>query len=175
MSNLVLSCNTAHSQPGTNESPEATLRQRVLAILAAQGSNGRRFERRATQRYAFPHLIRLTALAKDGETLPDESYVVVGTHLSERGLGFFHPQPLPHRRVVAELEAGNGHGPRCAVVLELNWCRFTHHGWYESGGRFLHLFTPTRELPSETKPLAAVADAAGAPADSIRFAASGLA
>ena len=31
-------------------------------------------------------------------------------------------------------------GPRgawFAFLIDLKWCRFTRHGWYESGGRFL--------------------------------------
>ena len=61
--------------------------------------------------------------------------VVVGRHLSEHGLTFYHPKPLSFRRVIATLETANG--ARLAFLLDLSWCRFTRHGWYESGGRFL--------------------------------------
>ena len=60
---------------------------------------------------------------------------MVGKHLSERGLGFYHPQPLPYRRMIVSLE-----GPRgdwFGFLIDLTWCRFTRQGWYESGGRFL--------------------------------------
>jgi len=23
-------------------------------------------------------------------------------------------------------------------LVDITWCRFTQHGWYDSGGRFLH-------------------------------------
>jgi len=92
-------------------------------------------ERRRETRYPFPSLINLTPVGEDGATPCGESVVVVGKHVSERGLGFYHPKPLPYRRMIASLE-----GPRgdwFGFLVDLSWCRFTRHGWYESGGRFL--------------------------------------
>jgi hypothetical protein len=80
-------------------------------------------------------LIHLTPVGDDGCTPCGDSIVVVGKHLSERGLGFYHPQPLPYRRMIASLEAGNGQWT--GFLIDLNWCRFTRQGWYESGGKFL--------------------------------------
>jgi len=61
-------------------------------------------------------------------------------------LGFYHPKPLPHRRMIASFEAGNGNW--IAFLIDLNWCRFTRQHWYESGGRFLQSVTPpTHEEP----------------------------
>ena len=34
---------------------------------------------------------------------------------------------------------------RISFLIDLNWCRFTRHGWYESGGRFLDVATPPVE------------------------------
>jgi hypothetical protein len=32
------------------------------------------------------------------------------------------------------------------VLVDLKWCRFTRHGWYESGGRFLQIVpSPLRQ------------------------------
>ena len=61
--------------------------------------------------------------------------MVVGKDISEHGLGFYHQAPLPHRRMIASLESSHGrwHG----FLIDLNWCRFTKGGWYESGGRLL--------------------------------------
>ena len=92
-------------------------------------------ERRCETRYPFPFLIHLTPVGNDNATACGESVVVVGKHVSERGLGFYHPKPLPYRRVIASLE-----GPRggwFGFLIDLNWCRFTRQGWYETGGRFL--------------------------------------
>lgn len=65
---------------------------------------------------------------------------VVGKHLSERGLGFFHPQPLANRLVVVSLEKGDGRW--FSFLLDVHRCRFTRQGWYESGGRFLAAVNP---------------------------------
>ena len=92
-------------------------------------------ERRRQNRYPFPYLVHLTPVGKDGITPEGETIVVVGKHLSERGLGFYHRQPLPYRRMIVSLQSGSGQW--LGFLIDLNWCRFTKHGWYESGGRFL--------------------------------------
>jgi len=92
-------------------------------------------ERRRENRFPFPYLIHLTPVDQDGITPDGETIVVVGKHLSERGLGFYHPKPLAHRRMIASLEMADSQ--RLAFVVDLSWCRFTKQGWYESGGRFI--------------------------------------
>lgn len=92
-------------------------------------------ERRHEKRYPFPYLIHLTPVADDGVTQEGDTLVVVGKHLSERGLGFYHPKPLPYRKMIASLESASGEW--LGFLIDLNWCRFTKQGWYESGGRFL--------------------------------------
>jgi hypothetical protein len=64
-----------------------------------------------------------------------EPLVVIGKTLSERGLGFYHAEPLPYRRVIASLESPQG--AWVAFLMDLNWCRFSRKGRYETGGRFL--------------------------------------
>ena len=59
-------------------------------------------------RYPFPFLVHLTPVGEDGATPGGDSVVVVGKHISERGLGFYHPQPLPHRRMIVSLEGPRG-------------------------------------------------------------------
>jgi hypothetical protein len=100
-------------------------------------------ERRRDTRYPFPVLVHLTPVNDDGLTPRDENVVVVGKHISERGLSFFHPKPLPYRRMIVSLE-----GPRggwFGFLIDLTWCRFTKQGWYESGGRFLDTVTSPLE------------------------------
>lgn len=119
------------------------VRTRVWGLLSTLFPKVSVVERRGDTRYPFPFLIHL-APADDLAAQDGESIVVAGKHLSERGLGFFHPQPLPYRRVIASLERP-GHPSAShgwyAFLLELRWCRFTRHGWYESGGRFLEAVT----------------------------------
>lgn len=114
--------------------PDEEVRAQVAGLLSSLFPSGRLPERRREQRYPFPHLVHLTPVAEDGVTPQGEPIVVVGKHLSERGLGFFHPQPLEHRRVIASLGTTSGW---IAFLIDLTWCRFTKQGWYESGGRFL--------------------------------------
>ncbi len=110
------------------------VRTQIWGILATLYPHNTFVERRRENRYPFPCLIHLTP-ADDRFEPGGEALVVVGKHISERGLGFFHPQPLPYRRVIASIEAGNGSW--LGFLVALSWCRFTQHGWYESGGRFL--------------------------------------
>jgi hypothetical protein len=114
---------------------EDDVQSQVLALLGTLQPNVQLLERRHDARYPFPRLLELTPVGADGISPCGESVVVVGKHLSPRGLGFYHQQPLPYRRMIVSLESGNGH--YFAFLIDLNWCRFTKKGWYESGGRFL--------------------------------------
>jgi hypothetical protein len=107
-----------------------------LALSAVQKPHSAP-ERRRTQRFAYPQLLEV--IPADPESLQpvDEPLVVVGKQISENGLGFYHSTPLPYRYVIVTLERGF-RGP-VRLLLDLSWCRFTRHGWYESGGRFLRL------------------------------------
>jgi len=116
---------------------ELELRTRVHGILSAMYPQGSGVERRKEIRYPYPHLVYLSAVGTDGISPTRESIVVDGKHLAEHGLTFFHPEPIPHRRMIASLEAGRGRW--LGVLVDLTWCRFTKLGWYESGGRFLQI------------------------------------
>ena len=111
------------------------VRAQVWGLLTAMYPRNDLMERRRDNRYPFPCLMHLTPVGKDGVTPEGETVVVVGKHLSEKGFGFYHQQPLPHRRMIASLECGKGRW--LGFLIDLNWCRFTKDGWYESGGRFL--------------------------------------
>jgi hypothetical protein len=127
-------------EPRLDSLPQRTARQdeevrrQVWGLMSAIYPKREILEKRHENRYPFPYLIHLTPLAEDGVTPQGESMSVVGKHLSERGLGFYHPKPLPYRRMIASLEC-NGHW--LGFIVDLKWCRFTKQGWYESGGRFL--------------------------------------
>jgi hypothetical protein len=123
---------------------ELELRTRVHALLSAMYPHGVTLERRVEVRYPYPSLVYLTPVGDDGYNPCGESLVVVGKHLSEHGLSFYHREPLHHRRVIASLEAGRRQW--MGVLVDLKWCRFTRHGWYESGGRFLQIVpSPLRQ------------------------------
>jgi hypothetical protein len=113
---------------------ERDVRRQVIRLMRELCPKQEVLERRHESRYAFPYLIHVTPVADDGITPEGESTVVVGKHISERGLGFYHPKPLPHRRMIVSLEY-NGHW--LGFLIDLRWTRFTKQGWYESGGRLL--------------------------------------
>jgi len=117
--------------------PEADVATSVRTLLANSFPSERMVERRRAHRYPFPHLIVLTPVMPDGTTQAGPPVVASGKQISETGLGFYHPAPLPFRRVIASLEQGPGHW--LGFLLDLHWCRFTRYGWYESGGRFLQV------------------------------------
>ena len=94
-------------------------------------------DRRCDRREPFPYPVYITPVAADGRILVDETIVVLGKHLSERGLDFYYQAPLPYRRVIASWQ--NPDGGRSALLLDLRWCRSTARGWYENGGRFLQV------------------------------------
>ncbi len=124
--------------------PEEGVRGQVWRLLGALYPPGQGCERRAGRRYPYPYLVYLTPVAADNVTPQGDPIVVVGKHLSEWGFGFYHPKPLPFRRMIATLEATNG--VRLGFLIDLTWCRFTRHGWYESGGRFLQAVPPAVAL-----------------------------
>jgi len=126
------------SLPGQRSPGEIEkVRVQVWRLLEMLYPHGSRIERRSDNRFPYPYLVYLTPVGADGATPQGESIVVVGKHLSDRGFDFYHPQPLPYRRVIASLEAVGG--ARLAFLMDLNWCRFTRQSWYESGGRFLQV------------------------------------
>jgi len=111
------------------------VRSQVWSLLSGVLPNRPLVERRGEQRYPYPQLITLWPMEADGETVSGPPMTVVGKHLSERGLGFFHPQPIANRLVVVSLEKGDGRS--ISFLLDIHRCRFTRQGWYESGGRLL--------------------------------------
>lgn len=92
-------------------------------------------ERRHEERVAIPLLFRLTPLNSRHEPVHEDAITVVGKDISSRGLSFFHEQALTYRRAIVTLEHPEI-GPFAAEV-DVNWCRFTRPGWYESGGRLV--------------------------------------
>ncbi|MCI0357782.1 MAG: hypothetical protein L0211_04750 [Planctomycetaceae bacterium] len=104
-------------------------------------------ERRSEERYPYPYPIYLTPLAAQ-KTHRDETIVVIGRQLSLHGVDFYHREPIPHARVIASLNAHEQGW--IGLLLELTWCRFNRHGWYDNGGRFLAVMDSPLEIERRT-------------------------
>lgn len=109
----------------------------VRGVMSSVAPQTPPVERRRDHRVPYPQLLRLTPVDDDGQTPLLETHTVVGKYLSESGLSFYHPTPLPFRWAIVELESAAEHCVR--LLVDLDWCRFTRQGWYESGGRFVRV------------------------------------
>ena len=134
-------------QMAVKPSPDSVSDQVVRILKSLYPPSRAILERRSEQRYPFPYLIHLTPVGEDGITPEGETCVVVGKQISSHGLGFFHPKPLPYRRMIVSIEGGDGHW--LGFLIDLTWCRFTKQGWYESGGRFTQSVVSPMEQESE--------------------------
>lgn len=121
-------------------------RMLVRSLLAGIYPPSVLVERRREQRYPFPKLFVLTPVDAEGNRRLGPPTTAAGKHLSESGVSFFHPEPIAHRWVIASV-------PKCdgtwvGFLVDLDWCRFTRQGWYESGGRLLRAVTPASAAPA---------------------------
>jgi hypothetical protein len=103
-------------------------------------------ERRREERYPYPYPLYLTPL--DAPRGRDATIAVIGRQLSLHGVDFYHREPIPHRRVIASLDAHEQGW--VGLLLELTWCRFNRHGWYDNGGRFLAVVDSPLEIERRT-------------------------
>jgi hypothetical protein len=116
------------------ERPKDLISQQVdLALAGAQAE--RHVERRTETRHPYPYPIHMTPVDRTGQPLVAETFVVVGKHLSSHGADFYYAQPLEWSRVIASFPLHNGKW--IGLLMELTWCRFSRHGWYDNGGRFV--------------------------------------
>ena len=76
----------------------------------------------------------MTPVDANGKETGETPFTVIGRHLSEQGLDFYSKDAVPHRYLVASIPVGEAQA--IEIVLDLNWCRFGQHGWYENGGKF---------------------------------------
>jgi hypothetical protein len=120
---------------GLSAEHESHVRESVHKVMAATQPGSPRSERRREKRHPFPYPVYLTPVGRDGVTPVGETTVVLGKHLSDLGFDFYHRDPLPHRRAILSFEGGGG--TWIGLLIDLSWCRFGRHGWYDNGGRFL--------------------------------------
>jgi hypothetical protein len=128
------------------------VRSQIRGLLTLIYPGGFLADRRKDPRFPYPKLIYLTPVGRDGRTPQGESIVVTGKQISEGGLAFFHQNPLPNRRMIASLETHDGRF--MGFLIDICWCRFTRHGWYESGSRLLECVAAPAEnasLPTELR------------------------
>jgi len=117
----------------------------IRSALSAVDPGRKALERRRESRYPYPYPVHLTPLHASGQPEVLRTFVVIGKHLSPHGLDFYFRLPLPERRVIASLDGGAAGW--IGLLLELAWCRFSRHGWYDNGGRFLAVVpSPLLEL-----------------------------
>jgi len=120
--------------PEILSSTDPSIQRQVWSVLAGLYPRGQATDQRSLERFPYPHLLYLTPVGADNAPV-GESVVVIGKHLSENGLGFYHPNPLPHRRMIASLELP--HSLWAGFLIDIKWTRFTCFGVYDSGGQFL--------------------------------------
>jgi hypothetical protein len=104
-----------------------------VALTGAQVE--RNVERRTETRHPYPYPIHMTPVDRLGRPLLDETFVVVGKHLSNHGVDFYCAQPVEWTRVIASFALRDG--GFISLLMDLTWCRFSRHGWYDNGGRFV--------------------------------------
>jgi len=107
----------------------------VELALSAATPDRRVLERRRETRHPFPYPIHLTPVDDEGRPQLADAITVLGKHLSNHGLDFYHREPLAWRYAVASISGGEHRW--LGFLMELTWCRFGQHGWYDNGGRFL--------------------------------------
>ena len=135
MSAFLLEETTCIPLRNTGPDAEALVRRQVTKILQMHDQWPELVDRRCDRREPFPYPIRLTPINQNGFPEIEETIVVLGKHLSERGLDFYYKAPVPYRQVITSWECADGQW--IGLLLDLRWCRSNGHGWYENGGRFL--------------------------------------
>lgn len=110
------------------------------ALVHAGAGPGTMPEQRKEKRMLFPYPVLMTPVDRDGVTPIGKSFSVLGKHIADRGFDFYSHEPVPYRRMIASFETAPGQV--MALLMDVSWCRFGAHGWYENGGRFLEQTTP---------------------------------
>ncbi len=113
------------------------VRERIWGLLSNLYPVALLMNRRSEQRYPFACLAHVTPVGDDGVTPAGPPIIAATKNISEGGISFFHPANLPYRRVLVTFERDDI--STVSFLVDVSWCRFTRHGWYESGGRLLQV------------------------------------
>ena len=130
-----LSTSQPRTRPPSPISNDERIRSKVDFLVQRMSRSWAGVERRGDRRVPFPYPIHLTPCDRVGILTGEPTNVVLGRHLAERGLDFYHRRPLPHRYVIASFACGEGGW--VSLLLELRRTCFDQAGWYRTGGRFL--------------------------------------
>lgn len=118
---------------------DKNVRELISRIIDTTEVGWAQNEKRKDRRIAFPSLLTLTPLDDIQPITVGEPIAVVGKHLASRGLDFYHRDALPFKRAIVSFEDTPWD---IHLLLQVSWCRFLRPGWYDSGGRFTHIFHP---------------------------------
>ncbi len=128
-----------------------TLLETALAAGTAAASwhtNSQVLQRRRWHRITFTDPFLVCPYDSELDRAMGPFSVVTGRDISLGGVSFSHTQPLSCRRIVCVfLDEGR---VLSAVLVKLNWCRFTKQGVYLSGGQFLR--TVRMDMDGELDP-----------------------
>lgn len=122
---------------GMTQTKTQTLNHFFELISESQMGRQIQVEKRNSRRIEYPYPIYLSPLDVTGVPILEESYCVLGRHISERGFDFYHKEPIADKYVIASFEFSPNRW--LGVKAELNWCRFGRHGYFENGGTFSHV------------------------------------
>ena len=133
----VVSPRTSGPRTGSPDlmSHDERIRAKVDFLMQRMSRGWAGADRRGDRRIPFPYPIHLTPCDRVGILTGEPTNVVLGRHLAERGLDFYHRRPLPHRHVIASFACGESGW--VSLLLELRRTCFDQVGWYRTGGRFL--------------------------------------
>ncbi len=126
--------------------PSATTEEQIrVSVRLARASfaprqDDFRPDRRHGARSPFPYPVQLTPVLGGNQPDVEQTITVIGRHLSEQGLDFYHHEPVPFRRAVVSLPTDGKEW--VSFLFELFWTRYNCHGWYDNGGRFLAVVPP---------------------------------
>ena len=151
-SSLVNDASTPPAAPVLGADPEVGRRNSICGVVQSALMDVRpprhNVERRRERRHPFPYPVHMTPVATDNRIQSDAAFYVLGKHLSHGGMDFYHGEPVPFRRVIATLAPAAEN--TCALLLDLTWCRFGAHRWYENGGAFVQALISPLSRPDAT-------------------------
>jgi len=127
-------------EPSAMREEQIRVSVRMARASWRHSSDFSRPERRLSDRDPFPYPVHLTPLSRDHQPMPDQTIIVIGRHLSDQGIDFYHHEPIPFRRAIVSLPTDGKEW--VSFLFELYWTRYNCHGWYDNGGRFLAVVPP---------------------------------
>lgn len=104
---------------------------------------------RGTHRVPFDDSVCIIGL-DDSYQSASAPVIVLGRDISADGISFVHGLPLPFRYVAVSIRSAAGIQ---TVAARLTWCRYSRHGHYVTGGKFLQQIPLTIETPSDWETL----------------------